>query len=52
MTLSSKDLTVPDRAETVARISCMKVGTVSINPSTVAFSEVAAGVSMEAFISA
>jgi hypothetical protein len=30
----------------------MKVGTVTINPSTVAFREVAAGVSMAAFISA
>jgi hypothetical protein len=30
----------------------MKVGKVTINPSTVAFSEVAAGVSMAAFISA
>ena len=52
MTLSSNDLTVSDRAEMLARISCMMVGTVTINPSTVAFSELAAGVSMAAFISA
>jgi hypothetical protein len=52
MTLSSRDLTVSESAETVARISCMNVGTVTINPSTVAFNEIAAVVSMAAFTSA
>jgi hypothetical protein len=52
MIFSSKVLTVAEIAVTLALISCMNVGTVSIIPSTVAFNDIAAGVSMAAFISA